>query len=268
MTSIELALHTLYAAEKYMLSELVNLCLQHLDVNLSTSNVLLIYSQIYKYANVRNSCSDTTTDNHMDENPYIPLLNRCYERIDNYAEQVLLSEDCEGLPDGDIISEIVFRDSLQVNSELTVFNALQRWATRQCKCKQKEMTAENKRNVLGSALYAVRYLLMSKEEFLNGPYSSDLITNEEKSWFLSKIDGRNESEPPQHIIDRIRYLERRRRYPNLIVGKSLTGSGRYDPMSPTHPLSSDFDKTCKKKKCCKVSKVFTECFLCFSLFFD
>lgn len=262
MTSVEISLETLYAAEKYMISELVHLCLQHLDVNLSTGNVLVIYPAIRHYANVRNTTRENNHDAQSEENPYIPLLNRCLERIDNYAEQVLMSEDFEGLSDIEIISEIVFRDSLQVNSELTVFSALQHWATRQCKCKQKEMTAENKRTVLGSSLYAVRYLLMRKDEFLSGPFVSDLLTTEERIWILSKITGHVESEPPHHLADRIRYMERRRGYPNLMMSKGLGST------SPTSTSILDSEIYQKKKKCCKVSKVFTECFLCFSLFFD
>ena len=267
MTSIEVSLDTLYAAEKYMISELILLCLLHLDVNLSTNNVLVIYPDIRNYANVRNVTQEMGVD-HADENPYIPLLNRCLERMDNYAEQVLLSEDFDALSDIEIISEIVFRDNLQVNSELTVFGALQRWATRQCKCRQTEMTSSNKRKFLGSALYAVRYLLMSKEEFLGGPYASDLLTEEEKTWMLARICGHHDpGEPPHPIADRMHYLERRRGISNIMV-KGVTGQGRYDTSCQTLASLSNCDTSIKKKKCCKVSKVFFECFRCLSLVFD
>ena len=46
---------------------------------------------------------------------------------------------------------------------------------------------ENKRLLAGKALYLVRYLTMSKDEFLEGPYVSDLLIGEEKLVLLNAI---------------------------------------------------------------------------------
>ncbi|GAB6028759.1 hypothetical protein CHUAL_004576 [Chamberlinius hualienensis] len=291
LTSTDLSLATLFAAEKYMIPELIQLCLQHLDVNLASNNVLSVYPPIRFLAlsrqnqlpesftslvsnnnKIQTSQDNSQPNNHLKQqqkqqqpvvpaNPYIPLLNRCLEHIDRFADHVLSLEDFEGLSEAEL-SDIVFRDSLQVKSELNVFKALQMWATQQCKCKQKEMTGENKRKVLGSSLYAVRYLLMSKENYMTGPYISDLLNDEEKNWFFRRIEGHTECEPPHHIADRKRYLERRRGQ-QMSPNATKSNVGREQESQ-----ANNNDRNCPSKRCCRVTRIFTEVFLCFSLFFD
>ena len=111
------------------------------------------------------------------------LLKQCLELIDLQATAVLASEDIEDL-DIKSINMIVCRETLNVSKESDVFNALQRWSTRECKRQRLELTPENRRSVLEGSQYLVRYLVMSQDEFTKGPYRSGILTKEEEESIL------------------------------------------------------------------------------------
>ena len=56
-----------------------------------------------------------------------------------------------------------------------VFNALKRWSDRECRRQHLELTPSNRRRVLEGCQYLVRYLTLSREEFVNVPYKSGLL---------------------------------------------------------------------------------------------
>ena len=56
-----------------------------------------------------------------------------------------------------------------------VFDALQRWSDRECRRQHLELTSANRRRVLEGSQYLVRYLTMSREEFIKVPYRSGLL---------------------------------------------------------------------------------------------
>jgi len=107
--------------------------------------------------------------------------------IDLHTKEVLEQEELEDL-DHEVLRLIALRETLTVPSESVLFDALVRWCNCECKRRRLELSAENKRAVLGEdTLYAVRYLLMSSEEFLAGPVQSGLLNPSEISEFLGYI---------------------------------------------------------------------------------
>ena len=54
-----------------------------------------------------------------------------------------------------------------------------RWSEAECQRQALPVTVENKRSVLGRALYQVRFPLMTVEEFAQGPAQSGILTDRE-----------------------------------------------------------------------------------------
>ncbi|XP_071746127.1 BTB/POZ domain-containing protein 3 isoform X2 [Lepeophtheirus salmonis] len=129
------------------------------------------------------------------------LLKYCLELIDDEATSVLASEDIEDL-DIQAFKLIISRDSLSVQSELDTFGALQRWSKRECKRQKLELNSDNKRSVSDGAQYLIRWLTLSEEDFLGGPYHSGLLSEEEKDAIANYISSKSKgvlSDFPDHF---------------------------------------------------------------------
>ncbi|KAJ9594991.1 hypothetical protein L9F63_013713 [Diploptera punctata] len=231
MQSIKTALKTLYAAFKYQCGGLVRICIEYLDLQLDHKSVLEIYRHIRIYSdpillpneNKENSSSQNSTPtpsapplesedsagNHsylsgINEN--IPdaiiycgaLHHNCLQYIDQNASKVLVQEQVEDL-DIEVLRLIAERENLDLISERILFDALDRWCNRECKKRRLELTAENRRAVLGQdILFCVRYLLMTPNEFLEGPMQSGLLNQVERSVISAHI-RRTPSIPSMHL---------------------------------------------------------------------
>jgi len=211
--SIPTALATLYAAHKYLCAGLVRTCVLYLNNNLSTQNVLQVYQHIRVYC-----CHHETRDlglwiasapplpGHdalpryqvrVDKDPNdnldtmgclcSSLLHNCLYFIDTHADQVLSDESVEDLA-ADAMRDIALRDSLYISDETVLFNALERWCNRECKRGQLQLTADNRRSVLGyDLLFAPRYRLMTSHQFLSGPMQSGLLDQSETTVLMAYI---------------------------------------------------------------------------------
>lgn len=101
--------------------------------------------------------------------------------------QVLADESVEDLS-ADALRDLAVRDSLSVSSETVLFNALERWCNRECKRCQLQLSAENRRSVLGyELLFSPRFLLMSSHEFLSGPMQSGIFDQSETTTLMAHI---------------------------------------------------------------------------------
>lgn len=134
------------------------------------------------------------------------LQHNCLQYMDLHTREVLEQEQVEDL-DLEGLRQIAERETLSLSSECVLFDALVRWCNRECKRRQLELSAENKRAVLGEeTLHAVRYLLMSSEEFLAGPMQSGLLNQNETTAILGHILGHPVPENPllADILPRMR----------------------------------------------------------------
>uniref|UniRef100_A0A8C9E6F9 BTB domain-containing protein n=1 Tax=Phocoena sinus TaxID=42100 RepID=A0A8C9E6F9_PHOSS len=146
-------LATLYAAKKYIVPHLARPCVNLLETCLSAKNACVLLSQ---------SCPF--------EEP--GLTQRCWEVIDAQAELALKSE---GFCDIDF----------QTLEKIVVFEAALSWAEVECQRQDLALSAENKRRVLGKALYLTCIPTMALDDFANSAAQSGVLTlNETNDIFL------------------------------------------------------------------------------------
>lgn len=148
-------LATLYAAKKYIVPHLARACVTFLETSLSAKNACVLLSQ---------SC--------LFEEP--ELTQRCWEVIDAQAELALRSE---GFCDIDVatLESILQRETLNAK-EMVVFEAALNWAEAECGRQDLDPSIENKRQVLGKAIYMIRVPTMALEDFANGAAQSGVLT--------------------------------------------------------------------------------------------
>lgn len=149
---------TLYVAKKYIVPFLAKACVQYLETSLSARNACILLSQGRLFEEQE-------------------LMQQCWEVIDAQAEEALASDGFADI-DYSTLESILLRETLNAK-EVSVFNAVCRWAEAECNRKDIDATAEKKREVLGRAFNLVRIPAMSLEEFANGPAQSGILTPKE-----------------------------------------------------------------------------------------
>lgn len=124
---------TLYAANKYLCPDLVEICVKYLDEHITTDTVLQIYQHLRMYSTdldenddsglpsappqhlveehqVASSSKDEKNGNSMSQWCTLLLYN-CYHYIDLHADEVLSEESVEDLTK-DALYDIAKRDTL------------------------------------------------------------------------------------------------------------------------------------------------------------
>lgn len=151
-------LSTLYAAKKYIVPYLARACVRYLETSLSSSNACVLLSQSRLF-------EETV------------LMQRCWEVIDAQAEEALHSDGFVDI-DYDTLRTVLSRETLNAK-EQSLFAAAVRWAEAECLRQELDVNADNKRQVLGNALYMVRVPTMKLDEFANGAAQSGILTLQE-----------------------------------------------------------------------------------------
>jgi len=183
----------------FVLSNLTKICLNYLHKNVSQANILEVIFSLRQIQQRKDNIivdqSNFGLENYFEnefncDNILNELFIKCYQILDANAEQILKSDQILNL-DKESLAEMLSRDNLQISSELLAFECINRWATFQCQKHGKSLISKNKIEILGKALYSVRYLAMSMEDFTRGPYTSDLLSYEEKDIIISKLKNPN-----------------------------------------------------------------------------
>ncbi|KAL3071150.1 hypothetical protein niasHS_015390 [Heterodera schachtii] len=151
------AMAVLYAANKYNVSSLVKAC-SEFPIN-ELSNVFFAHDQARL----------------LNENDF---SRRCLDYIDQNAETLLQSEQFLQI-DQNMLCEIIGRDQLKIDDELTIWNAAIRWADARCAQILIDCSAKNRRDVLGPALFKIRFALITKRDFSKIIVPSCVLTMEE-----------------------------------------------------------------------------------------
>ncbi|ODM90216.1 BTB/POZ domain-containing protein 3 [Orchesella cincta] len=151
-------LPTLQVAKKYMIPHLARACVQFMEASLTARNacVLLCQSRIF-------------------DEP--ELMQRCWEVIDAQAEMALNAEGFRDI-DYSTMESILSRETLNCK-EIHVFNAAMTWSNAECERREINVTAENLRAALGSALSLIRVPTMELKEFADGPAQTGLYSLQE-----------------------------------------------------------------------------------------
>lgn len=254
-SSVDSTLRLLHPCQVYHLPQLASRCLGQISQHVDPSNVLAVLSHLL--------CPDVIADDnsccHDNDNERNELVFKCFLIVDRHADQILQSEHFETL-EHELMVEIVKRDSLEVSSEAVVFDSVMRWACRACKRQRKELTADNKCSVLGKALFLVRYLVMTPEEFLRGPVSQGVLCREDKELFLARLTATDIIASPSPLPDRWNGWKigvRRQRCPSLLPAVTSPHSElpsctatetSVSPSNSVQPVNSNANKRNDRKK--------------------
>lgn len=191
-----------YLAKKYMVPELEVACTNFLTEHLSPENVFDILPHAKKFEDKE-------------------LVGRCWEVVDASAEEALKSETFFSVTK-ELLQEIVERDCLSVH-EITLFEAVDRWAGEECHRQEIEPSKDNKKKVTGEGVVNnIRFPLMTQEEFAQKVPSSGLLSKDEIielfMWFSSvSVSSLKFSKRPRKLVPP-RVFSRCKRFPQVSHG--------------------------------------------------
>ncbi|XP_055330173.1 BTB/POZ domain-containing protein 1-like [Paramacrobiotus metropolitanus] len=152
------AFATMNCAGKYDLPELVQLCSSFISSQLNADNCLATLKQAVFW--------------HADN-----IVEKCLTLVDQHGMVILQSD-----PFNDITQETLQRileRSTLLAEEHMIYLAVERWATAACARNAVDASAANRRQMLGDALFHVRFPLLSNTKLADGPGKSGLLTEAE-----------------------------------------------------------------------------------------
>lgn len=162
-------IRTLYAAEKYAVSELVDICQSFLETNMREDNVCVIIENARLF-NISG------------------LLKKCYNFIFGLgpvARKVFESNSFLDLKK-ESLSSFVKSDDLSLDKYF-IYHSITRWAKHNCvKEGKNKPTVKQIRDMLGNLIFEVRFPTMSLEDFWK-KLSSDEILSEKEKTHISKV---------------------------------------------------------------------------------
>ncbi|XP_043262563.1 BTB/POZ domain-containing protein 2-like [Colletes gigas] len=166
--SFELACELCYCGKKYMLPSLVEECTKYLWSDLSPKKAC----RAYEFAKLF-------------EEPV--LMEKCLQIICTKTCEVLKESSWKDVELGTVLT-VLEQENLQINSEIELFYAMESWA--KAECVRKSLDANDGkflRSVIGNALFEIRFLSLSPQEFAEGPGMSLLLTKDESFAILMNI---------------------------------------------------------------------------------
>ena len=145
----------LYLAKKYIVPSLADKCAEYLQENLNPSNVFTILPFAQKYE---------------DKN----LVDRCWKVIDEGTDEAVTSDGFEKI-ERSLLESIVTRDTLSIK-EVALFQAADRWATKQCEKQGLVADGQLKRRILGEEIIkSIRFPIMSAKEFADVVLDTNIL---------------------------------------------------------------------------------------------
>ncbi|XP_044752164.1 BTB/POZ domain-containing protein 6-like [Coccinella septempunctata] len=204
LTSFDQACELCYGAKKYMLPHLVEECTKYLWSDLYPKNAC----RAYEFAKLF-------------EEPI--LMDKCLNIICNQTQEVLSESSFEEAELNTIIT-IFEQDELNIESELDLFSALQRYAVRH------NLTIESVSNNNSSnrltyrdALMKIRFLTLTPQQFAEGPANSQLLAQSEKFSILMNICSPSAANPMPEGFSLSKSTRKRKQQLNMRHGLYLAG---------------------------------------------
>ncbi|XP_055347922.1 BTB/POZ domain-containing protein 6-B-like isoform X2 [Paramacrobiotus metropolitanus] len=159
--ALENVFHVIYCADKYNLPILMDVCLQFVRSLLKVDTCLAYLEIVKPFAH--------------DSVP--AFMEKCLEIVDASTETVLQSE--QFLPiSQNTLEMVVQRDTLSAD-EYCIYTAVEKWAVEACRRNNLRPSGSNRREMLGSVVFLVRFPLLTDSQLVNGPAKSELLLESE-----------------------------------------------------------------------------------------
>ena len=186
-----------YLAKKYMVPSLDDKCTEFLRENLKAYNVLCILPYAQKFEDKE-------------------LENRCWKVIETQTKKAVESSEFCSL-ERPLVESIVKKDGLNIK-EVQLFQAVDRWATEECRRKRLTPSDENaKRQILGEEIVkAIRFPLMTLSEFASVVIDCNILTFKEVGDLVKHYADVSTSPSPFPRVPRVGPFQRCRRFGKLI----------------------------------------------------
>uniref|UniRef100_A0A183BPS2 MATH domain-containing protein n=1 Tax=Globodera pallida TaxID=36090 RepID=A0A183BPS2_GLOPA len=128
----------------------------------------------------------------------LDFASNCLDYIDKHAANLLLSKEFLQI-DQKLLCEILDRDQLIVE-ELTIWNAALGWADEQCDQQGKERSAENRREMLGPALFKICFPLIPQKDFSTNIVLSRVLTSDQMMGVFQHYSHPDADQPGQYPL--------------------------------------------------------------------
>ena len=158
----------MYLSKKYIVPSLSAKCVDSLRSFMTAENAMSILEAATKF----------------DEKE---LVKSCLNFIKLNTRNAITSEDFKSISQT-TLAILLKLDDMDV-SEVELFQAVFNWSDFQCSKNDMEPTRENKRSAIGDAIYHLRFLAMSQNEFAQNVATSGLLTAEEMIPIYNMFNG-------------------------------------------------------------------------------
>lgn len=189
----------MYAAKKYFIDALENICRNFLKSSLAVDNACTLLNQSMVYG---------------DES----LTKECTLLILQNAQEVIAKDDFLNLSHEALVS-LLQPDELIIEDESALFAACIRWCEQHIRREGLAVTDQEIRKTLGKAIYLIRFPLMTISDFADNAGSGDILSADEKAsvyFFLASTRNKDAAElkfnskprgRPLHKCSRFEYVE-------------------------------------------------------------
>ncbi|KAK3921128.1 BTB/POZ domain-containing protein 6-B [Frankliniella fusca] len=172
LRSFDQACELCYVAKKYMLPHLVRECTKYIWKDICPDNAC----RAFEFAKLF-------------EEP--DLMEKSLEVISNKTKEVLAEPSFEEVEIA-TVQAVLDQEELNIDSELELFDALQRWAVREC-ARKGLSSSDGKalRSVLHGTVGKIRFLTLTPSQFAERPAVSQLLSQDEAFAILVNISSPN-----------------------------------------------------------------------------
>ncbi|XP_055330153.1 BTB/POZ domain-containing protein 6-like [Paramacrobiotus metropolitanus] len=144
---------TMYCADKYNIQPLLDLCSEFIIGQLTVDNCLTVLQSV----------------RHLNA-----VVEKCLEMVDTNSDTVLQSQHFLEIDSSETLCMVVSRNTLSADEHL-IYAAVEKWAANASNLRDLDPSPANRREVLGPALYCIRYPQMSDVQLTDGPLKSGLL---------------------------------------------------------------------------------------------